>query len=381
MEDKVAYEKTKPKYKDKPKNQWNEKPKAKILKRKADSSEKTRETMFKSSHISKIMDFNLRVIILSLKKGIHVVYGHEILFTPQNSYLCANEMIMLLSMTGFGKTNGVQGTKKVSVEIRSLNSKSLDLTVKFSSPYKELESDIRKIIVEKLSRGKIDIGIYLESSAAGDSGSINTELAKQYFNDIRSLNEQMGNQPTDYLSLVLKMPDVVNYHSSEISDEEKKWVLNLVTDTCNSLTNFRKQEGEAIKLDLENRISAIRKDLLEIPKFESERIITVKERIQKGLKELENSSIDLNRLEQEMIFYIEKMDISEEKIRLANHLDYFIETMNLPFSGKKLGFIAQEIGREINTLGSKSNHTEMQKLVVEMKDNLEKIKEQVLNTL
>lgn len=288
---------------------------------------------------------------------------------------------MLLSMTGFGKTNGVHGTKKVSVEIRSLNSKSLDLTVKFSSPYKELESDIRKIIAEKLSRGKIDIGVYLESSAAGDSGSINTELAKQYFNDIRALNEQMGNQPTDYLSLVLKMPDVVNYHSSEISDEEKEWVLNLVTDTCNALTNFRKQEGEAIKSDLENRIDAIRKDLLEIPKFESERITTVKDRIQKGLKELENSSIDLNRLEQEMIFYIEKMDISEEKIRLANHLDYFIETMNLPFSGKKLGFIAQEIGREINTLGSKSNHTEMQKLVVEMKDNLEKIKEQVLNTL
>lgn len=288
---------------------------------------------------------------------------------------------MLLSMTGFGKTNGVHGTKKVSVEIRSLNSKSLDLTVKFSSPYKELESDIRKIIAEKLSRGKIDIGVYLESSAAGDSGSINTELAKQYFNDIRALNEQMGNQPTDYLSLVLKMPDVVNYQSSEISDEEKEWVLNLVTDTCNALTNFRKQEGEAIKSDLENRIDAIRKDLLEIPKFESERITTVKDRIQKGLKELENSSIDLNRLEQEMIFYIEKMDISEEKIRLANHLDYFIETMNLPFSGKKLGFIAQEIGREINTMGSKSNHTEMQKLVVEMKDNLEKIKEQVLNTL
>lgn len=288
---------------------------------------------------------------------------------------------MLLSMTGFGKTNGVHGTKKVSVEIRSLNSKSLDLTVKFSSPYKELESDIRKIIAEKLSRGKIDIGVYLESSAAGDSGSINTELAKQYFNDIRALNEQMGNQPTDYLSLVLKMPDVVNYQSSEISDEEKEWVLNLVTDTCNALTNFRKQEGEAIKSDLENRIDAIRKDLLEIPKFESERITTVKDRIQKGLKELENSSIDLNRLEQEMIFYIEKMDISEEKIRLANHLDYFIETMNLPFSGKKLGFIAQEIGREINTMGSKSNHTEMQKLVVMMKDELEKIKEQVLNVL
>lgn len=288
---------------------------------------------------------------------------------------------MLLSMTGFGKTNGVNGTKKVSVEIRSLNSKSLDLNLKFNSPYKELESDIRKIIAENLIRGKIDVGVYLESTGTSDSGSINTELAKQYYQDIRTLNEQMGNQPTDYLSLVLKMPDVVNYQSSEISDEEKEWVLQLVLDTCNSLSNFRKQEGEAIKTDLKNRIDSIRKDLLEIPKFESERISTVKDRIQKGLKELENSSIDLNRLEQEMIFYIEKMDISEEKIRLSNHLDYFLETMELPFSGKKLGFIAQEIGREINTMGSKSNHTEMQKLVVEMKDNLEKIKEQVLNTL
>jgi uncharacterized protein (TIGR00255 family) len=288
---------------------------------------------------------------------------------------------MLLSMTGFGKTNGVLGTKKVSVEIRSLNSKSLDLTVKFGGPYKELESDIRKIIAEQLNRGKIDIGVYLESSGTSDSGSINTDLAKKYYQEISALNDQMGNQPTDYLALVLKMPDVVNYQSTEISEEEKEWVLQLVSDTCKALTNFRKQEGEAIKLDLENRIDAIRKDLKEVPKFESERISTVKDRIQKGLKELENSSVDLNRLEQEMIFYIEKMDISEEKIRLANHLDYFIETMRLPYSGKKLGFIAQEIGREINTLGSKSNHTEMQKLVVEMKDNLEKIKEQVLNTL
>ena len=284
-------------------------------------------------------------------------------------------------MTGFGKTNGVHGTKKVSVEIRSLNSKSLDLTVKFGGPYKELESDIRKIIAEQLNRGKIDIGVYLESSGTSDSGSINTDLAKKYYQEISALNDQMGNQPTDYLALVLKMPDVVNYQSTEISEEEKEWVLQLVSDTCKALTNFRKQEGEAIKLDLENRIDAIRKDLKEVPKFESERISTVKDRIQKGLKELENSSVDLNRLEQEMIFYIEKMDISEEKIRLANHLDYFIETMRLSYSGKKLGFIAQEIGREINTLGSKSNHTEMQKLVVEMKDTLEKIKEQVLNTL
>lgn len=288
---------------------------------------------------------------------------------------------MISSMTGFGKTNGVFGTKKVSVEIRSLNSKSLDLNLKFNSQYKDLESDIRRIIAEKLNRGKIDVGVYLESSGSSESGSINIELAKQYFLDIRALNEQIGNQPSDYLSLILKMPDVVHYQTHEISAEEKEWVLKLITDTCLSLINFRKQEGEAIREDLENRINAIQKDLLEIPKFESERVTTVKDRIQKGLKELGNNLLDQNRLEQEMIFYIEKMDISEEKIRLANHLDYFSETMSHPFSGKKLGFIAQEIGREINTLGSKSNHTEMQKLVVEMKDNLEKIKEQVLNIL
>lgn len=288
---------------------------------------------------------------------------------------------MISSMTGFGKTNGVFGTKKVSVEIRSLNSKSLDLNLKFNSQYKDLESDIRRIIAEKLNRGKIDVGVYLESSGLSESGSINIELAKQYFLDIRALNEQIGNQPSDYLSLILKMPDVVHYQTHEISAEEKEWVLKLITDTCLSLINFRKQEGEAIREDLENRINAIQKDLLEIPKFESERVTTVKDRIQKGLKELGNNLLDQNRLEQEMIFYIEKMDISEEKIRLANHLDYFSETMSHPFSGKKLGFIAQEIGREINTLGSKSNHTEMQKLVVEMKDNLEKIKEQVLNIL
>ncbi|MBM3452259.1 MAG: YicC family protein [Bacteroidetes bacterium] len=288
---------------------------------------------------------------------------------------------MISSMTGFGKTNGVFGTKKVSVEIRSLNSKSLDLNLKFNSQYKDLESDIRRIIAEKLNRGKIDVGVYLESSGLSESGSINIELAKQYFLDIRALNEQIGNQPSDYLSLILKMPDVVHYQTPEISAEEKEWVLKLISDTCLSLINFRKQEGEAIREDLENRINAIQKDLLEIPKFESERVTTVKDRIQKGLKELGNNLLDQNRLEQEMIFYIEKMDISEEKIRLANHLDYFSETMNHSFSGKKLGFIAQEIGREINTLGSKSNHTEMQKLVVEMKDNLEKIKEQVLNIL
>lgn len=288
---------------------------------------------------------------------------------------------MVLSMTGFGKTNGIYESKKISVEIRSLNSKSLDLNIKFVGPYKEFESEIRKIIAEELDRGKIDVGVYLESSGIGEASKINFGLAKQYYNQIKELNENLGNYPADYLSLVLKMPDVISSQIEEISDEEKSWLLDLIRQTCLSLAKFRKQEGQVLERDLKNRVNAIKNALLEIPRYEQERITTVKERIHKGLQDLKNSSVDQNRLEQEMIFYIEKMDISEEKIRLSNHLDYFTETMQIPLSGKKLGFIAQEIGREINTLGSKSNHTEMQKLVVEMKDNLEKIKEQVLNVL
>ena len=284
-------------------------------------------------------------------------------------------------MTGFGKTNGVFGAKKVSVEIRSLNSKSLDLNLKFVGPYKEFESEIRKIVAEQLDRGKIDVGVYLESAGSIDAGTINTELAVHYFNQIKTLNERLGDQPADYLSLILRMPDVVSNQSIEVSEEEKMWVLDLLGQTCLALNKFRKQEGEVLEQDLTDRILAIKKGLQEIPQYEAERIQTVKERIKKGLQDLAHASVDQNRLEQEMIFYIEKMDVSEEKIRLSNHLDYFFETMKLPLSGKKLGFIAQEIGREINTLGSKSNHAAMQKIVVDMKDNLEKIKEQVLNTL
>lgn len=284
-------------------------------------------------------------------------------------------------MTGFGKTNGVYEAKKVSIEIRSLNSKSLDLNLKLASVFKDLEPEIRKIVSEKLVRGKIDVGVYLESEGESDAGNINIKLAEHYFNQIKSLNDKLGNEQTDFLSLVLRMPEVISNQSKTISEEENKWVLNLLVQTCQSLNDFRKQEGKALQDDLKDKIMSIQNLLNQISQYESERIQNVKDRIQKGLQDLSFTSLDQNRLEQEMIFYIEKMDISEEKIRLANHLDYFLETMKFPLSGKKLGFIAQEIGREINTLGSKSNHVEMQKLVVEMKDNLEKIKEQVLNTL
>ena len=187
--------------------------------------------------------------------------------------------------------------------------------------------------------------------------------------------------PQDYLSIVLRMPEVLNTQTAELTEEEKKWILNLVNETCGKLNDFRAQEGAALKKEFELRIGEIRSLLSQIEAFEDIRILQIKERILKGLKELEHPGLDQNRLEQEMIFYLEKLDVSEEKMRLTNHLNYFIETMNSPLSGKKLGFITQELGREINTLGSKSNHGEMQRLVVEMKDNLDKIKEQVLNTL
>jgi uncharacterized protein (TIGR00255 family) len=288
---------------------------------------------------------------------------------------------MLLSMTGFGKSNGVFESKKVSVEIRSLNSKGLDLSLKIASPYRDLETDIRKILSENLDRGKVDLGIFIESTSESLSNILNNEVATKYYSAIKKLNESWGEAPQDYLSIVLRMPEVLNTQTAELTEEEKKWILNLVNETCGKLNDFRAQEGAALKKEFELRISEIRSLLLQIGAFEDIRILQIKERILKGLKELEHPNLDQNRLEQEMIFYLEKLDVSEEKMRLTNHLNYFIETMNSPLSGKKLGFITQELGREINTLGSKSNHGEMQRLVVEMKDNLEKIKEQVLNTL
>jgi uncharacterized protein (TIGR00255 family) len=288
---------------------------------------------------------------------------------------------MLLSMTGFGKSNGVFESKKVSVEIRSLNSKGLDLSLKIASPYRDLETDIRKMLSENLDRGKVDIGIFIESTNESHNNIINNEVATKYYSAIKKLNESWGEAPQDYLSIVLRMPEVLNTQTSELTEEEKKWILNLVNETCGKLNDFRAQEGAALKKEFELRIGEIRSLLSQIEAFEDIRILQIKERILKGLKELEHPGLDQNRLEQEMIFYLEKLDVSEEKMRLTNHLNYFIETMSSPLSGKKLGFIAQELGREINTLGSKSNHGDMQRLVVEMKDNLEKIKEQVLNTL
>ena len=288
---------------------------------------------------------------------------------------------MLMSMTGFGKITGSFESKKVSIEIRSLNSKSLDLNVRIASNYRELESEIRKIVGEELDRGKIDVYINLDSTGDTKNFTLNKDLAKAYFEDLKEVNALINGKTEDYLSLILRMPDIYNNEREELSTEEKTWLLALMREACGKLNEFRRQEGDALVQEFTLRIEDIRRLLLEVPKYEAERLEVVRDRMRKGLEELENGKHDQNRLEQEMIFYIEKLDVSEEKMRLMNHLDYYIQTMKGPMSGKKLGFISQEIGREINTLGSKSNHAEMQKLVVDMKDNLEKIKEQILNTL
>ncbi len=288
---------------------------------------------------------------------------------------------MLMSMTGFGRATNTFESKKISVEVRSLNSKGLDLNVRIHNFYKELEPVVRRKVTELLERGKIDLYINLDSTGDSKNFSINTELAAAYFKDLQAINTAIGQKTDDYLSVLMRMPDIYINEQKEMTDDEKQFVLKLVEDACQKLNEFRRQEGIALENEFTQRIENIRRLLNEVPKFEKERIETVKERIRKGLEEISGGNFDQNRLEQELIFYIEKLDISEEKMRLANHLDYFLETMKVVNAGKKLGFIAQEIGREINTLGSKSNHAEMQKLVVDMKDDLEKIKEQVLNTL
>lgn len=288
---------------------------------------------------------------------------------------------MMQSMTGFGKANGVFSNKKVSVEIRTLNSKGLDLTVKAPSVYRDLENEIRKSVTENLDRGKIDVGIYLESQSDSKQLKINRELADSYYNELKSLNTSWGEKEIDYLAIVMRMPEVVSQSNDEISEEETDFILNLVSEAITQVVNFRLKEGAALRQEFIHRLTEIKIGLTAIEPFESTRIQTLKERIFKSLEELKISEIDHNRFEQELIFYIEKLDISEEKMRLNHHLEYFTETMQTAKSGKKLGFITQEMGREINTLGSKSNHPEMQKIVVDMKDNLEKIKEQVLNTL
>lgn len=287
---------------------------------------------------------------------------------------------MLKSMTGFGKATGDYNSKKVSVEIRSLNSKTLDLNVRIPSYYKELDSDIRKLISSELGRGKVDFSLNIESLGDETPVSINKGLAQSYYKELKEMNNLIGEKTEDYLSLIMRMPEIYDSTREAIGDDEKFWIMELVKTALVNINEFRRKEGEELEKEFTLRIGEIRNLLSEIPNYEEERIKVVRERMKKGLEEIDGGYDD-NRFEQEMIYYLEKLDVSEEKMRLSNHLDYFTETMKKSQSGKKLGFIGQEIGREINTLGSKSSHAQMQKLVIGMKDALEKIKEQILNTL
>ncbi|ASS50766.1 MAG: YicC family protein [Candidatus Fluviicola riflensis] len=288
---------------------------------------------------------------------------------------------MVLSMTGYGKAAGTFEGKKIVVEIRSLNSKSLDLNLRLMPLYREKELDLRAIIGQHLDRGKVEVSVSLENSGDSKNYTINRELAQAYYNDIKAVAEAVGEEPKDLLAIVMRMPEIFTNEKEQLSEAEGLFLDQLVHEACEQLITFRKQEGDQLKRDFEQNIRRINELLEEVPQYETIRIDIVRERMRMSLEKISNTAVDDNRFEQELIFYIEKMDISEEKMRLSNHLNYFVETMEVPLCGKKLGFITQEIGREINTLGSKSYHVEMQKLVVEMKDHLEKIKEQVLNTL
>ena len=288
---------------------------------------------------------------------------------------------MVLSMTGFGKATGTFEGKKIVVEIRSLNSKSLDLSLRTIPNYKEKELEIRTLVANKLERGKVEVNISLENTGESKNYTINKSLAQAYYQDIKETAELVGEPTTDLFQYLFRIPEIYSNSKDDLLEDEVTLLYQLINDACDQLTDFRKKEGEELRKDFEQNIQAIDNLLLEIPKYENERIDIVRERMRAGLEKISQQKIDENRFEQELIFYIEKMDVSEEKMRLKNHLDYFTETLDSLASGKKLGFITQEIGREINTLGSKSYHVEMQKLVVQMKDYLEKIKEQVLNTL
>lgn len=284
---------------------------------------------------------------------------------------------MIQSMTGFGKAIGQTSGKKVTVEIRSLNSKGLDLNARIAPIFREKELTIRKLVGGALKRGKVDINIYAEVTGVESAAGINMELAKAYLEQLEVLSRETDTSG-DLIAAVMRMPDVIGSSKNELSEEEWHFLKELIVDALEKLERFRVQEGSSIAEDFEQRLIEIEKSMKEIEPHEQQRMLAVRERLLKGLEGVE---IDSNRYEQEVIFYIEKLDINEEKVRLANHLKYFRETMNEENSGKKLGFIAQEMGREINTLGSKSNYAPMQQYVVQMKDELEKIKEQIGNTL
>ena len=287
-------------------------------------------------------------------------------------------------MTGYGKAECLLADKKLTIEIKSLNSKQLDTNTRLPSLYKEKELEIRQIIASAMERGKVECSFYYELSGETAPGTINEPVVKEYYQQLYKISGELGLQASlELLSTVMRMPDTIRTEKAELDDSEWSLVTDALKQAVNNVNVFRVQEGESLDRDLRQRVDSINRKLADVEPFEKERIDQVRERISKHLDELvTKGTVDENRFEQELIYYIEKLDISEEKVRLANHCHYFLETLeDQAPAGKKLGFISQEMGREINTLGSKANHKEIQKLVVEMKDELERIKEQILNVL
>ena len=292
---------------------------------------------------------------------------------------------MILSMTGYGKAVVAYKEKKINVEVKSLNSKSLDLSARIAPLYREKEMEIRRLIAQKLERGKVDFSLWVEKETTIDATPINAALVENYYHQIKSISANTGiPEPSDWFTTLLRMPDVTAKTEVEVLEEEE-WhaAKQAITEALDKLIEFRPQEGAALQKKFTEKIDNISALLKSIEPFEKSRVPKIKDKIIDGLKQIPEVDYDKNRLEQELIYYIEKLDISEEKQRLSNHLKYFRETMNESGHGvgKKLGFISQEMGREINTTGSKSNQAEMQNIVVKMKDELEQIKEQVLNAL
>ena len=285
---------------------------------------------------------------------------------------------MIQSMTGYGKSVLQLPNKKISIEVKSLNSKNLDLNTRMPSLYREKELDIRKLIASKLERGKVDFSLYMEITGEETSTQINKTVVKQY---IKQLKEVVDGDETELLKMAIRLPDAVTTERDEMDEDEWGEIAAEINVALEKILEYRLDEGKSLESEFFDRVKNISDLLDEVIAIDPERIEGVRERLNKGVAELKEK-VDENRFEQELVFYIEKFDITEEKVRLKNHLDYFLKAINSDDSnGKKLGFISQEMGREINTIGSKSNYAPMQKLVVQMKDELEKIKEQLLNVL
>jgi uncharacterized protein (TIGR00255 family) len=282
-------------------------------------------------------------------------------------------------MTGFGKATVQLPTKKITVEIKSLNSKGLDLNTRMPSVFREMELGLRNQISQRLERGKIDFSLYIEVTGEETSSKINVPIVKGYINQMKAVIPNADE--TELMKMAVRMPDALKTERDEIDENEWQQIQNVIDEALENIAQFRKDEGVALEKEFLHRIANILTLMNNAVAYDAERVETVKTRLRTALAELKEN-VDENRFEQELIFYLEKYDITEEKVRLENHLNYFIETLaGTEANGRKLGFITQEMGREINTMGSKSNHSEMQKLVVMMKDELEKIKEQVLNVL